>query len=71
MKKKFDCVQIKNDIQQKLLKEYKGLSLEKRKELMNNKISNDPILGSWMKAAKRKHFDQVQMVAEESAEYSV
>lgn len=68
MKKTFDCVQMKWDIQRKLMKEYEGLSLEERKALMEKKISSDPILGPWLKEARREPLEQA-MVAEKRANY--
>ena len=68
MKKSFDCVQMKWDIQQKLMKEYEGLSLEKRNSLMEKKISNDPILGVWLDGVRNESLKHA-MVAEERVEY--
>lgn len=68
MKKTFDCVQMKWDIQQKLMKEYEGLSLVDRKVLMEKAISDDPILGPWMERARRESHKQA-MVAETRSKY--
>ena len=52
-KKKFDCVQMKWDIQQKLLKEMKGLSAAEQARFTENRIMSDPILARIWKKAKR------------------
>ncbi len=68
MKKSFDCVEMKWDIQQKLMKEYEGLSLEKRSSLMEKRISSDPILGTWLEDVRNKSLKHA-MVAEKRVEY--
>ena len=52
MKKKgFDCVQMKHEIQQRLLKETEGLSLEERHRRFEERIAANPILGRlWREA---------------------
>ena len=52
-KKKFDCVKMKWDIQQKLLKEMKGLSPEEQARFTENRIMSDPILARIWKKAQR------------------
>ncbi|MCA1810283.1 MAG: hypothetical protein LC725_12690 [Lentisphaerae bacterium] len=42
--KKFDCVQMKNDIQQKLAREYKNLSPDKIEVRRARKIMSNPLL---------------------------
>jgi hypothetical protein len=59
---------MKWDIQQTLMKEYDGLSLEDRKRLMEKEISNDPILGPWLYEVRRKTLKH-SMVAEENGVY--
>lgn len=51
MKKKFDCVQMKWDIQKKLAKEYTGLSREEISKKQIRKIRNNPILGKYLKTS--------------------
>ena len=51
--KKFDCVQMKNEIQQKILREIEGLSLEQRRKRTEKRIASDPILGPIWKGARR------------------
>ena len=53
MKKDFDCVQMKHDIQQKLMKEFEGLTLEERKKIIADRIAADPILGPLWKNSPR------------------
>ena len=53
--KPFDCVQMKWDIQQKLLREEAGLSVEERNRRAEARALADPVLGPW--------FRQVQAVA--------
>ncbi len=69
-KKSFDCVQMKWDIQQKLMKEYEGLTLEERKKLMEQKILADPILGPWYRKV-RQQSAAPSAVAESKATYTV
>ncbi len=53
-KKKFDCVKMKWDIQQKILKEMKGVPPEKQRAMMIERIQSDPILGPVWRKARRK-----------------
>jgi hypothetical protein len=50
--KKFDCVKMKNDIQQRLMKEFEGLSYEEQWAITEKRILSDPILGPFWKKAK-------------------
>ncbi len=51
--KKFDCVRMKNEIQEKLLKEIEGLSLEERRERFEREVLSDTILGPlWLNSRK-------------------
>jgi hypothetical protein len=52
-KKEFDCVQMKHDIQQRLLEEMAGLSLEERRRRMEERIAANPILGRLWREARR------------------
>ena len=71
MNKKFDCVEMKNEIQRKRQAEYTGLSLEERKALMDKRIKSDPILGPVYMKLLRTNGDSRLMVAEESPAYGV
>ena len=70
MKKTFDCVKMKWDIQQNLLTEYEGLSLTDRKKLMSQKISTAPTIAEWLKKVEVHHISEAK-VAEKSPEYKV
>ena len=51
--KKFDCVKMKHQTQQKRLKESQDLSREERRKKMTDRILADPILGpAWRRALK-------------------
>ncbi|MFH0774198.1 MAG: hypothetical protein V2A53_01700 [bacterium] len=53
--KKFDCVQMKWDIQQKIAKEFADLSDEKLNRVQMERINKNPILGPFLnKACKKK-----------------
>ncbi len=45
----FDCVKMKWDIQQRLLKEYAGASSEQARLSQQERIAADPLLGSFLK----------------------
>ena len=47
-KKKFDCVQMKHDIQQKLLKQTSGLSAEERNRRLDKALAANHILGPFL-----------------------
>ena len=44
--KEFDCVQMKWDIQQRLLHEFQGMKPEESRRSQREKIADDPLLGS-------------------------
>lgn len=52
--KTFDCVQMKHDIQRKLMKEEAGLSWQERNKRAQDKILADPILGPWFQKLLEK-----------------
>ena len=43
--KKFDCVQMKWDIQQQIQKEFKGVPEAEAREVQMRQVAQDPILG--------------------------
>ena len=47
--KDFDCVQMKWDIQQKLLEEERLLGPEEARRRRDERVRNDPILGPFLK----------------------
>jgi len=53
MKKKFDCVQMKHEIQKKIGKERRGLSLAEQRRRSEARIAADPILGPIWREARR------------------
>ena len=50
--KKFDCVQMKHDIQRKIEAEFKGLSDEEQWAITEKRILAHPVLGPIWKNAK-------------------
>jgi hypothetical protein len=69
MKKKFDCVQMKRDIQHKLMREEQGLSVEERNRRTEQKVLADPILGPWFRKVKARQPAAPSAVAEGRAVY--
>ena len=53
MKKKFDCVKMKHDIQAEQLKRLKGLTHAEQIELMHREILRDPVLARIWQQSKR------------------
>ena len=50
-KKEFDCVEMKNEIQAKLLKRYEGMTDEEIRADQDRRLSAAPVLGPiWKKA---------------------
>lgn len=49
IEKDFDCVQMKWDIQQKLLQEETELGIEEARRRRDERLRNDPILGPFLK----------------------
>jgi len=47
--KKFDCVQMKWDIQQQLLKEFSGLSDEEAHKIQMSQVMQNSVLGPFCK----------------------
>jgi hypothetical protein len=56
-KKEFDCVQMKHDIQRKLMKENAGLSLQERRRRLHKALAADPILGPWLKKIRSRELN--------------
>ncbi len=69
MNKRFDCVEMKNEIQRKRQSEYEGLSLEERTDLMHGRINGDPILGSAYRNLLERDECRHLMVAEDTPKY--
>jgi hypothetical protein len=68
--KTFDCVQMKHDIQARIMKEIEGLSLDERNRRFEARIAADPILGPFWKNAKPVpgQDDDVETSSEKSGE---
>jgi hypothetical protein len=50
-KKKFDCVQMKNEIQRRILKEREEFSEQEQRRRARERISADPVLGPFWERA--------------------
>ncbi len=48
--KEFDCVQMKREIQQRLLEEYSEMAPEEARRNQQQRIAFDPLLGSFLRA---------------------
>lgn len=66
--KKFDCVQMKWDIQQKLLEAEKDMTAEERIMSTEKRIRSNPVLGPWFQKVRRKS-PVPAMVAESRSKY--
>jgi len=57
-KKTFDCVELKNIIQSKLLKEYQGMKIDKAIEYSWQKLqsSQSPVAKLWRQLQERRIF---------------
>jgi hypothetical protein len=70
MKKTFDCVKMKNDIQVKRQAEFAGMTLEEQKAVMNKRLMFSPILGPVYRQLLGKRTADAQLkVAEEPGQY--
>ena len=58
-RKRIDCVEMKWDIQQKLMQEFKGLSDDKILALQKKKLKKTPLLSSFVKKVKIIRTDSV------------
>lgn len=47
--KRFDCVQMKRNIQNELRKEYAGLSVKEKNRVQEKRISRNPILKRFLR----------------------
>ena len=54
--KEFDCVKMKNEIQEMLSEEWKGMTDEEIRDQIRNDLmsSSDPISEKWQRILKRK-----------------
>jgi hypothetical protein len=51
--KEFDCVQMKHEIQQRILAEFCGLSPQERRQRTEQMIQQDPLLARLWRQARR------------------
>lgn len=63
--KKFDCVQMKWEIQKKIEEEFKGLTFEQRRQKTHEIIMADPILARMWREAKPSQY-QTQATEKEA-----
>ena len=59
--KKFDCVQMKWDIQRKIEKEFIGVSDEEANKIQMEKIKKSPILGPFLKKVRLVKKEEVKI----------
>jgi len=52
--KKFDCVKMKWDIQQKIMKEFSGMPDEQAHKIQMERVSKSPILGDFYKKTRNQ-----------------
>ena len=68
--KGFDCVQMKWDIQQKLLEEERLLGREEAHRRQDERVRNDPILGPFLQRMKaqelRRATERLEQIAGKS-----
>ncbi len=53
MKKTFDCVQMKWDIQRRLAEEFAGVSDAERRRIQMERVARNPLLASFVPAARK------------------
>lgn len=51
-KKKFDCVQMKWDIQRQIAEEFAGIPEEEARRIMRERVAADPILGPFLEKVR-------------------
>ena len=55
MEKKFDCVEMKREIQEKILKEFEGVPADEARRRQREQIETDPILGPFLEKVSAAH----------------
>jgi len=65
--KDFDCVQMKWDIQQKLLEEERALGKEEAHRRQDERVRNNPILGPFLERMKAQELKKAGHRQEELA----
>jgi hypothetical protein len=74
MKKTFDCLKMKHDIQEQLHKETEGMSLDERFTYLTNKPLNNPKLENFVRKITGYHLQKINnscVIAEHQVEYQV
>ena len=56
--KEFDCVQMKSDIQQQLLREIEELGEEEARRRQRERVMSNPILGPFLRAKTAREIDE-------------
>ena len=68
--KDFDCVQMKWDIQQKLLEEERQLGKEEARRRQDERVRNNPILGAFLRRMeaeeRRRATERLEQIAGKS-----
>ncbi len=67
-KKEFDCVRMKHEIQEQILREFAGMSPDQQRRRTREMIESEPVLGKWWKRATVGIPDKEYAIDEESAE---
>ena len=65
--KDFDCVQMKWDIQQKLLQEERELGHEKARQQREDRLRHDPILGPFLQRIEAEERRRASALLEQMA----
>jgi hypothetical protein len=65
--KDFDCVQMKWDIQQKLLEEERLLGREEAHRIQNERVRNDPVLGPFLQRIEAEERRRASEILERMA----
>lgn len=52
--KTFDCVQMKSDLQKKLVEEFDAMSETEARAIQDKRVTDDPILGPFLKKLQDK-----------------
>ena len=61
--KKFDCVQMKWDIQQKIEKDFVGISDDEANRIQMERIAKNPILGPFLKKVRSSKREEASNVS--------
>jgi hypothetical protein len=67
LNKDFDCVQMKWDIQQKLLEEERELGRDEARRRREERLRNDPILGPFLQRVESEERRRASAILEQMA----